>query len=244
VRDIIGLDPQDNARSGTGGRHLLYTVAGRILPAVVFVSLTAVQVQLLAGDVGVAAQRDNGLVLWLLMVNRLLCVAFSAGIALIYVLRKPPLRGLHDPVALLVSMYGSFILLGLRPLATWLGISGGGLSEPELIGAGLLVVVGSGIGIYALTYLRLNFSILPEARNLTSGGPYRLVRHPVYFGEIVAGLGLAIALASAFALAIWASFVAAQLVRTFREERVLSETLPEYRAFVQKTRHRLIPWIL
>jgi protein-S-isoprenylcysteine O-methyltransferase Ste14 len=34
--------------------------------------------------------------------------------------------------------------------------------------------------IYALMHLRSSLSIIPEVRRLVIGGPYRLVRHPLY----------------------------------------------------------------
>ena len=44
--------------------------------------------------------------------------------------------------------------------------------------------------LYSLSYLGRRFSIVPEARGLVIDGPYRLARHPIYLGEILAGFGL------------------------------------------------------
>ena len=50
--------------------------------------------------------------------------------------------------------------------------------------AGVLVIGGTAFGVWGLLYLRHSFSIIPEARRLVVGGPYRIVRHPLYFAEI------------------------------------------------------------
>jgi len=112
----------------------------------------------------------------------------------------------------------------------------------SLVLANVLVALGAGFSIYSLLYLRLNFSILPEARGLTTSGPYRVVRHPVYLGEILGAIGLTIALPSLVSTLVLVSFVGAQLIRTRMEERVLAAQLPGYTEYARTT-PRLLPFI-
>jgi protein-S-isoprenylcysteine O-methyltransferase Ste14 len=97
--------------------------------------------------------------------------------------------------------------------------------------------------IYSLTYLGKRFSIVPEARGLVTSGPYRFVRHPIYVGEIVAGVGLILPTLFTLHLLLFALFLGAQVARTYFEERILRRAYPQYEAYAAHTR-RLIPFVL
>ena len=77
--------------------------------------------------------------------------------------------------------------------------------------------------------------MLAQARGLVDRGPYRWVRHPLYAGEIVAALGLAVAAHSLAAVAVWAGSCALQAYRAVREEQLLLAALPGYRAYRSRT---------
>ena len=74
-------------------------------------------------------------------------------------------------------------------------------------------------------------------------GPYRFVRHPGYAGNILALIGIVLALNSVWTLipATVASIIA--VIRTALEDRTLQEELPGYRDYARRVRYRLIPWI-
>jgi protein-S-isoprenylcysteine O-methyltransferase Ste14 len=76
-----------------------------------------------------------------------------------------------------------------------------------------------------------------------TSGPYELVRHPVYLGEILAGFGMVLPTIFSIHLLVFLVFVAAQLLRTYFEERVLRRAFPGYIGYARRTR-RLIPFIL
>jgi protein-S-isoprenylcysteine O-methyltransferase Ste14 len=71
--------------------------------------------------------------------------------------------------------------------------------------ASALILVGNGFAVYVLTYLGRSFSILPESRRLVTSGPYQVVRHPLYFAEAVATLGVFIEFLSPLALLLFAA---------------------------------------
>lgn len=94
--------------------------------------------------------------------------------------------------------------------------------------------------LFAVGYLGRCFGVLPAARGLVTRGPYRVVRHPVYLGEIGACVGLAIAAPTLRNWFLLLAFVAGQTVRMRLEERELRDSFPEYERYAQRV-PRLLP---
>jgi protein-S-isoprenylcysteine O-methyltransferase Ste14 len=101
--------------------------------------------------------------------------------------------------------------------------------------ATVLVLAGNALAVLVLVGLGRSFSIMAEARQLVTTGVYRRVRHPLYLAEELAVFGLVLQFLSGWTLLLLAVQVAFQLRRIRNEERVLSETFPEYAAYRQKT---------
>jgi protein-S-isoprenylcysteine O-methyltransferase Ste14 len=76
-----------------------------------------------------------------------------------------------------------------------------------------------------------------------TGGPYRIVRHPGYIAGIALFAGMALALASWWALIPVAVASALLVVRTRLEDRLLRAELAGYQAYADKTRYRLVPGV-
>jgi len=78
---------------------------------------------------------------------------------------------------------------------------------------------------------------------VSSGGPYRYVRHPGYVGMIVSLLATALAFGSLWAL-IPAGLAAVLLVvRAALEDKTLLEELDGYTEYAERVRYRLLPGI-
>ena len=105
-----------------------------------------------------------------------------------------------------------------------------------------LAIFAFSFAIFSLAHLRRNLSIIPEARKLTTTGPYRLVRHPLYFAEILAAVALVLTAPYSTLVAALGIFIVMQNVRASFEERLLRATFPEYAAYTRRTR-RLIPFV-
>jgi protein-S-isoprenylcysteine O-methyltransferase Ste14 len=206
---------------------------GRALPLGVFGFLVAIQAELALAGLGRLGQDWSTAVY---LVNRLLTLAFFSFLLIMYMVRGRAVARDHNPVAVTAAMVGSFVLFAL------VLVPSPARSEnlAVLTASNLCLAAGMGEAIYALAYLRHRFSIVPEARGLVTSGPYRLVRHPIYLGEILAGFGLVLPTIAGPPAFVFIVFVAAELVRTFYEERVLRRTYPEYAAYAARTR-RLIP---
>jgi len=108
--------------------------------------------------------------------------------------------------------------------------------------AGALMLAGLTVSVLALRALDDNLSVVPQARGLAVGGPYRWVRHPLYVGELVTVLGIAVREMRPAALALWVVLVALQVYRARAEEGLLGDVVPGYRAY-RVTTARFVPGV-
>jgi hypothetical protein len=90
------------------------------------------------------------------------------------------------------------------------------------------MAVGEAFAVYSMLYLGRSFSIFAEARQLVTGGPYRLVRHPLYAGEMVAVWCYSLAYPTRWSLGVLFVFTALQCWRAKVEENKLLEHYPAY----------------
>ena len=103
-----------------------------------------------------------------------------------------------------------------------------------------LTVFGTVVSVVVLVSLGRSFSILPEARRLVATGPYRIVRHPLYVVEEIGNFGVMLQYLQPWSLLLEIVNISLQLWRISYEERVLTQTFPEYATYAARTR-RLIP---
>ncbi|HWF57695.1 MAG TPA: isoprenylcysteine carboxylmethyltransferase family protein [Candidatus Dormibacteraeota bacterium] len=218
---------------------LRLTVFGRVVPAIFFALLGYAQLTKVVSSVRGMHPVSIGAVLSGPL-PAALYLLFCLIPVLIYVGRPAPRARDGRVLPRVAGLAGTLMLLvtGTLPQGdqlyttpTWLG----GVSSAATIVAFAAAVCG-------LLYLRRSLSIIPEVRRLVTGGPYRLVRHPLYAAEILAAVAFVAAKPGALAVAVLAPFIAVQLLRSRFEERLLTEAYPHYRDYARRTR-RLIPLI-
>jgi protein-S-isoprenylcysteine O-methyltransferase Ste14 len=119
---------------------------------------------------------------------------------------------------------------------TWLGIVG-------------LIVIGVGYAFagWALVENRFFSGVVriqtDRGHVVCDSGPYRIVRHPGYAGNILPLPGIVLALGSVWTLIPAVVALIITIVRTALEDRTLQEELPGYRDYARRVRYRLIPGI-
>ncbi|MDF2154673.1 isoprenylcysteine carboxylmethyltransferase family protein [Vibrio sp. CAU 1672] len=111
----------------------------------------------------------------------------------------------------------------------------------------ILILLGYAFAAWALAENRFFSSIVriqtERGHEVCDSGPYRLVRHPGYAGNILALFGIVLALSSIWTLIPAVAAVIIAVIRTGLEDQTLQEELPGYRDYAQRVRYRLIPKI-
>ena len=90
------------------------------------------------------------------------------------------------------------------------------------------------------TYIGASIRV-EQGQKVISTGPYALVRHPKYAGDLILVVGIALALGSWWALALLVITLPVLVIRILDEEKVLARDLPGYTAYEQTVRYRLVP---
>ncbi len=114
----------------------------------------------------------------------------------------------------------------------------------EAIGL-VLFGVGLGFAIWARVHIGRNWGTPMTQKDepeLVTSGPYRLVRHPIYSGIIVAGIGTAVAL-SWFWLAPVGLAGVYFLYSATVEERYLAEQFPDSYPAYERSTKMLVPFV-
>ena len=171
-----------------------------------------------------------GIVGWLYVLQHLIVL----GMALTR--REPLVADYSAPSSIAVSVayvcpYAQVICLYWWP---------GKVAWPE---AGLvLTTLAAVLSVVCLVTLGKRFGARPALRGLVTGGPYRLVRHPLYLSYVIAAIGFNLQISNLATLLLVLLGWAAMVYRIVSEERVLARdsSWPTYVAFV---RYRLIPGV-
>jgi protein-S-isoprenylcysteine O-methyltransferase Ste14 len=82
----------------------------------------------------------------------------------------------------------------------------------------------------------------PAEATLVEGGPYRLVRHPVYGGGILLFAGVSLAF-SITALVVTTTLAALWRAKSEVEERKLASRFSGYESYRSRTPRRFFPWL-
>jgi protein-S-isoprenylcysteine O-methyltransferase Ste14 len=119
-------------------------------------------------------------------------------------------------------------------------------SNPWFGGVGLVLFgLGLGLAVWARVHIGRNWGTPMSHKDepeLVTSGPYRFIRHPIYSGILLAGVGTAIALSWVWLIGVvlvGAYFTYAATV----EERYLTEQFPVAYPAYRRSSKMLVPFI-
>ena len=231
-------------RVDTGGlakrvEEVRFLVFGRSLPAVLFGILGYRVLMSLVGQVRALPAHPSP---WDVAAGPLptgLYFFFCSIPVAIYLTRPRPRARDGRLVARAAALTGTTMLLVV-------GIFGAPVlfTPPEAlrIASTPLTIAAFALAVWGLLTLRRSLSIIPEARSLVTGGPYRYIRHPLYTAEITAALCVVLARPALWAVVSLLPFIAVQALRAHFEEGLLLRSFSEYAGYRDHT-WRFIPGI-
>jgi protein-S-isoprenylcysteine O-methyltransferase Ste14 len=166
--------------------------------------------------------------------------------------RLKPIQTMQHPGSRLVQT----LLLICAGMLVFSGLPSSGLLRlrvvpqiPSVATIGIaLTVTGAAIAIAARFHLGGNWSgsaTIKHGHVLVRSGPYSLVRHPIYFGLLIAALGTAVAYGEVRDLIAIPVIVVAFRIKQVNEERLLIQAFgDEYRAYRRAVRWAMLPFVL
>jgi protein-S-isoprenylcysteine O-methyltransferase Ste14 len=162
--------------------------------------------------------------------------SFAFLLIALLIVRRPPVAGTREIAPKFIAFLGGYLGIAL------LVLPGRGVDSHWLLMSSFLTFFGMTFSVFSLAWLGRSISVLPESRKLVTSGPYSMIRHPLYLGEQIALVGVALQAGTIVAAVAITLQFCCQLYRMNYEEKVLSGSFPEYAGYMAET-DRLIPWL-
>jgi protein-S-isoprenylcysteine O-methyltransferase Ste14 len=169
------------------------------------------------------------LFLVLKILSKVCTLVFLSTLLVMFAVRHVPIGRARGLYARFAALAGTFCTVGI----VWLPLQE--LSSTRYLISLLLIMGGTAFALSAVFALGRSISLMPEVRRLVTSGPYAVVRHPIYVGEMIATAGLAMQFLMPWALMLLGVSCILQFERARNEERLLLQAFPRYREYMANT---------
>lgn len=194
---------------------------GRVIAVVLFTCLLLLNALRLFGDHGTSM---------LSVTTSVLTMAFYVLLIVAYLRRTPTSRTDRHWGAWLIALMATG-----APFAFPLVSDGSREEGPVATMAVGVLILGLVAMLWALGALGTNISVVPQAREVVTHGPYAHVRHPLYTAELINGVGICLAATGALPWVVLVGLALLQYLRARREEVLLSRELQGYTEYQERT---------
>jgi protein-S-isoprenylcysteine O-methyltransferase Ste14 len=142
-----------------------------------------------------------------------------------------------------IPWFAQYLVSGLDARFGW---------SPELatslhIAAIVIYISGEALQIWSMranmyfsSSVRIQYD---RGQTVSTGGPYRYIRHPGYVGMMIYYLATPIILGSIWALIPASAIVSLLIIRTVLEDQTLKNKLNGYKGYADKVKYKLLPGV-
>lgn len=120
-------------------------------------------------------------------------------------------------------------------------------AAPMAVTYAALALLLAGYGMFIAVILQNSYASrvveVTKEQALITSGLYSLVRHPMYTASLLIFLAMPLVLGSYYALLPMLVYPFLIVKRIGNEEKLLSEQLPGYTQYMEKTSYRLLPFV-
>lgn len=206
-------------------------IKGYLIPIIFFLFLAGKTLRNAIALLGNKAYKTH--ILMLLSVNNLLILSFMSIAIISYIIRSRPI---HKACGIKERAFPIFVLFSQFAGSYFIGAHTRFRFQIFLYISGIIIsILGTIMGCFALWELKRSFSIMVEVRDLITRGIYSKVRHPLYAGELLHLLGIAMLFNNIAAYGLFVFLFFMQSLRAMLEENKLSSHFPEYEAYKYRT---------
>jgi protein-S-isoprenylcysteine O-methyltransferase Ste14 len=141
----------------------------------------------------------------------------------------------------------AFLTMGAMIVVSALDFRFGWSSVPAAVSVVGDALVAVGLLIAMITTIQNGYAAanikVESAQTVVSTGVYSVVRHPMYFGNVVLMIGIPLALGSYWGLLATVLAVPILALRIDDEEKMLRQELDGYDEYTKKVHYRLVPGV-
>ncbi len=175
---------------------------------------------------GFFSAREEGITL-----VRAVIALLNVLVGILFIIRKPVIR--FGSMYLAIVYFPSFVFN-----AFVFHLSGKLILWP--LESHIFFLSGAAVTALSFLYLGRSFGVLPAIRGVVTKGPYKIIRHPAYFGEFLMALGCVLSSDTFWAPICLLGLLLSQMARIAAEESVFTNS-SGYQLYKKETTWRLFP---
>jgi len=150
----------------------------------------------------------------------------------------------HEQSAIVIAGF-VILIAGISVIGLDLYYSWSIVPAEAVIAADAISLIGYCIIFLAFRENSYASRIIEVEKNqrVISSGPYAIICHPMYLGDLMMMLAMPVALGSWAGVAIFSLYIPLIIARILNEEKVLARGLPGYAEYRRRIQYRLLPKI-